>query len=81
MDSAASLVDIMPAQFRVIVTRRPKYACRSCTDGVAQAAAPARLIPGGMPTEVTVARVLFSASTEKSCMLRSRATKVRQHNC
>lgn len=41
---------IVPAQFRVIVTRRPKYACRSCTDGVAQAAAPARLIPGGMPT-------------------------------
>ncbi len=50
--------DIIPAQFRVIVTRRPKYACRSCTDGVAQAPAPARLIPGGMPTEATVAHVL-----------------------
>ena len=23
-------LDIVPAQFRVIVTRRPKYACRSC---------------------------------------------------
>lgn len=34
--------------------------CRSCTDGVAQAAAPARLIPGGMPTEATVAHVLVS---------------------
>lgn len=53
-------LDIVPAQFRVIVTRRPKYACRSCTDGVAQAAAPARLIPGGMPTEATVAHVLVS---------------------
>ena len=50
----------MPAQFRVIVTRRPKYACRSCTDGVTQASAPARLIPGGMPTEATVAHVLVS---------------------
>lgn len=51
---------IVPAQFRIIVTRRPKYACRSCTDGVAQAAVPARLIPGGMPTEATVAHVLVS---------------------
>ena len=50
----------MPAQFRVIITRRPKYACRSCTDGVTQAPAPARLIPGGMPTEATVAHVLVS---------------------
>lgn len=53
-------LDIIPAQFRVIVTRRPKYACRFCTDGVVQAPAPARLIPGGMPTEVTVAHVLVS---------------------
>jgi transposase len=45
---------------RVIVTRRPKYACRSCTDGVVQAPAPARLIPGGMPTEATMVNVLVS---------------------
>ncbi|SNY94413.1 zinc-finger binding domain of transposase IS66 [Cohaesibacter sp. ES.047] len=42
--------DVIPAQFRVIVTRRPKYACRFCTDGVAQAKAPARLIEGGVLT-------------------------------
>jgi len=53
-------LDIIPAQFRVIVTRRPKYACRSCTNGIVQAPAPARLIPGGMPTEATVAHVLVS---------------------
>lgn len=53
-------LDIIPAQFRVIVTRRPKYACRSCEDGIVQAPAPARLIPGGMPTEATVAHVLVS---------------------
>lgn len=44
----------------LIVTRRPKYACRACTDGIAQAPAPARLIPGGLPTEATVAHVLVS---------------------
>ncbi|MCK8462807.1 IS66 family transposase [Aliiroseovarius sp. S1339] len=53
-------LDIIPAQFRVIVTRRPKYSCRSCTNGVVQAPAPARLIAGGMPTEATVAHVLVS---------------------
>jgi len=59
-EDVSERLDIVPAQFRVIVTRRPKYACRSCTDGVVQAAAPARLIPGGMPTEATVAHVLVS---------------------
>ncbi|MEP7454120.1 IS66 family transposase [Phyllobacterium sp. SB3] len=53
-------LDVVPAQFRVIVTHRPKYACRSCSDGVVQAPAPARLIPAGLPTEATVAHVLVS---------------------
>ena len=59
-EDVSGRLDVIPAQFRVIVTRRPKYACRSCTDGVVQAPAPARLIPGGMPTEATVAHVLVS---------------------
>ncbi|MGX9576403.1 IS66 family transposase zinc-finger binding domain-containing protein [Mesorhizobium sp. f-mel] len=48
----------MPAQLRVIVVRRPKYACRACEDVVVQAPAPARLIEGGLPTEATVSQVL-----------------------
>ena len=39
-------LDIVPAQLRVIVTVRPKYACRTCEAGVIQAAAPAHLITG-----------------------------------
>ena len=35
-------LEIVPAQFRVLVTRRPKYACRKCEDGVLQA-------PGSAP--------------------------------
>jgi transposase len=50
----------VPAQFRVVVTRRAKYACRACEEGVKQAEAPARLIEGGLPTEATVAQVLVS---------------------
>ncbi|MDA9421808.1 transposase [Bradyrhizobium sp. CCBAU 53380] len=30
-------LDLVPAQFRILVTRRPKYACRACEDGVMQA--------------------------------------------
>jgi len=51
-------LDVIPAQFRVIVTRRPKYACRTCEQTVVQAPAPARLIKGGLPTEAMVASVL-----------------------
>src|SRR6201993_4131765 len=53
-------LDIVPAQFRVLVVRRPKYGCRGCEDVVVQAPAPARLIEGGLPTEGTVAQVLVS---------------------
>ena len=59
-EDVSERLDIIPALFRVIVTRRPKYACRSCENGVIQAPASARLIPGGMPTEATVAHVLVS---------------------
>lgn len=59
-EDVSERLDITPAQFRVIVTRRPKYACRSCEGGIAQAPAPAHIIAGGMPTEATLAHVLVS---------------------
>ncbi len=59
-EDVSERLDIVPAQFRVIVTRRPKYACRSCEGGIVQAPALAHLIPGGMPTEATVAHVIVS---------------------
>lgn len=59
-EDVSERLDKVPAKLRVIVTRRPKYACRSCTDGVVQAAAPNRLIEGGLPTEALVADVLVS---------------------
>jgi transposase len=37
-------LDIVPAQLRVIVTVRPKYACRTCTDGVTHAPKNARVL-------------------------------------
>jgi transposase len=43
-EETSKRLDVVPAQFRVIVTHRPKFACRACTDGVVQAPAPERLI-------------------------------------
>src|SRR5947207_14044285 len=64
---AASRAAGRAARLKVIVTRRPKYACRTCektgadeTAGVIQAAAPARLIEGGLPTETLVVDVVVS---------------------
>jgi transposase len=51
-------LDVIPAQFRVIVTHRPKYACRACEQAIVQAPAPERLIKSGLPTEAMVAYVL-----------------------
>src|SRR4051812_33865304 len=51
---ATERLDVIPAQFRVVVTKRPKLACRTCPGVVLQAPAPARLIAGGVPTAATV---------------------------
>lgn len=59
-------LDIIPAQHRVVVTVRPRYACRCCTDGVHQAAAPVHVVPGGLPTEALIANVLIT-STAITC--------------
>lgn len=59
-EDVSERLDILPAQFRVIVMRRSKYACRSCESSIVQAPAPAHLIPGGMPTEATQAHVIVS---------------------
>jgi len=53
-------LDIVPAQLRVIVTVRPKYACPACKGGVTQAKTPPHLIEGALPTEGAIAHVLVS---------------------
>ena len=59
-EDVSKRLDVIPAQFRVLVTHRPKYACRACEGQVVQAPAPARLIEGGLPTEAMVAHVLVA---------------------
>src|SRR5579862_7855036 len=77
-EDVAERLDIVPARFRVLVVRRPKYACRTCEDVVVQAAAPARLIEGGLPTEATVAQVLVSKYADHLPLYRQAQIYARQ---
>ena len=65
-EETSERLDVIPAQFRVIVTHRPKYACRACEEAVVQAPAPERLIKGGLPTEAMVA-MSWSPNTPGIC--------------
>src|SRR3954470_6591391 len=77
-EDRSSRLDVIPAQYRVLVTRRPKYACRNCQEGVVQAAAPARLIAGGLPTERLVAQVLVAKYADHCPLYRQSQILARQ---
>ncbi len=66
-------LDIAPAQLRVRVTRRPRYACRACEGAVVVAPAPERPIDGGMATEALVAHVVVSKFCELAAAVSSGA--------
>ncbi len=59
-EDVSERLDVIPAQFRVLVTRRPKYACRRCAQAAAQAHAPEHVVPGGLPTELLIAWIIVS---------------------
>jgi transposase len=59
-ESREEMLDIVPAQLRVKVIRRPRYGCRACEGAVMQAPAPERPITGGMASEALLAQVLVA---------------------
>lgn len=60
-ESRTERLDVIPAQFRVRVTVRPKYVCRACNGARhAQAPAPEWLVPRGLPTEALVAHSMVA---------------------
>lgn len=71
-------LDVIPARFRVVVTKRPKLACRSCAGVAVQRPAPARLVEGGLPTEATVAHVLVSRYADHLPLYRQAQILARQ---
>ena len=74
-EDVARRLDVVPAQYRILVTRRPKYACRGCEGTVVQAPAPARLIEGGLPTSSWWPRCWSTSMlTTARCTARRRAS-------
>jgi hypothetical protein len=63
-EETSERLDVVPAQYRVIVTHRPKFACRAC-EKVVQENAPERLTKSGLPTEAMVASVWTMARDDR----------------
>jgi len=77
-EDVSERLDIIPSQFRVLVTRRPKYACRDCESGSVQAPAKPHLIEGGMPTEATLATIVINKHADHLPLFRQSGIFARQ---
>lgn len=71
-------LDVVPTTFRVLVTRRPRYGCRSCEGAVVQAPAPARIVEGGIPTEALIAQILVAKYADHLPLYRQAQIYARQ---
>ena len=78
-EDCSQRLDVIPARYQVIVTRRPKYACRACQQAVVQAPAPTRLIEGGLPTEQLVAQIIVAKYADH-CPLYRQAQILARHD-
>jgi transposase len=77
-DDRTEMLDYVPAHFRVRVTHRPRYACRSCGEAIVQAPAPERPIDGGMATEALLAHVLVNKYSDHLPLYRQAQIFARQ---
>lgn len=77
-EDTSERLDVIPAQYRVIVTHRPKFACRVCEGVVVQEAAPPRLIEGGIPTEALVSHVAVARYADHQPLHRQSQMMARQ---
>jgi transposase len=75
-EDVSERLDVVAAKFRVIVTRRPKYAFKT-EDGVIQAPAPAHIIEGGIPTEALLAQIAVSKYADGLPLYRQEAIYAR----
>lgn len=58
-EDSDEMLDVVPVQWRVIRTLRPKYSCRSC-ERIVQAPAPAKAITRGRASFATLAHVVVN---------------------
>ena len=77
-EDVADRLDVVPTTFRVLVTRRPRYGCRSCESAVVQVPASARIVEGGIPTEALIAQVLVAKYADHLPLCRQAQIYARQ---
>src|SRR5437763_6828296 len=77
-EDTSEMLDVVPAQLRVRVIRRPRYGCRACEGAVVQAPAPERPITGGMATEALLAQVLVAKYADHLPLYRQAGIFARQ---
>lgn len=77
-EDVAERLDVVPATFRVLVTRRPRYGCRACEAAPVQAPAPARIVEAGLPTEALIAHVLVGKYADHLPLYRQAQIYARQ---
>ena len=77
-EDVSERLDVVPTTFRVLVTRRPRYGCRTCESAVVQASAPARIVEGGIPTEALIAQVLVAKYADHLPLYRQAQIYARQ---
>jgi transposase len=75
-EDVSERLDVTAAKFRVLVTRRPKYAYRG-RDGVIQAPAPPHIIESGIPTEALLAQIAVAKYADGLPLYRQEAIYAR----
>jgi len=75
-EDVSERLDVTAAKFRVLVTRRPKYAYRG-RDGVIQAPAPPHIIESGIPTETLLAQIAVAKYADGLPLYRQEAIYAR----
>lgn len=77
-EDVSERLDVVATKFRVIVTRRPRYACAACRESIVQAPALARLIEGGIATGRLLASIAVSKYADGLPLCRQEAIFARE---
>jgi transposase len=71
-------LDVEPARYFVVVSRREKRACRDCAQGVSTAAVPERIVEKGLVSDAVVVNTLVSKYSDHVPLYRQSAILSRE---
>jgi transposase len=71
-------LDIEPAKYFVLVSKREKRACRACTEGVVTAPLPPRIIEKGLASDGLVIDTIISKYSDHCPLYRQSAILERE---